>query len=51
MLQTKDLTLVYFDPAETYLTPYVARAFENSLAAQRRNFDWTPWEKHDRLVT
>jgi len=45
MLQTKDLSLLYFDPAETYLTPYVARAFENSLAAQRRNFAWTPWEK------
>ena len=45
MLQTKDLTLVYFDPAETYLTPYVARSFENSLAAQRLNFDWTPWDR------
>lgn len=45
MLQTKDLSLLYFEPAETYLTPYVARAFENSLAAQRRNFAWTPWEK------
>ena len=45
MVQTKDLTLVYFDPAETYLTPYVARAFENSLAAQRLNFDWTPWDR------
>ncbi len=45
MLQTRDLSLLYSDPAETYLTPYVARAFENSLAAQRRNFDWTPWER------
>ena len=45
MLQTKDLTLVYFDPAETYLTPYVARSFENSLDAQRLNFDWTPWDR------
>ena len=45
MLQTKDLTLLYFDPAETYLTPYVARAFENSLAAQRRNFDWPPADR------
>jgi hypothetical protein len=45
MLQTRDLSLLYFDPAEAYLTPYVARAFENSLAAQRRNFDWTPWQR------
>ncbi len=49
-LETDDLRLVYFDPAETYLTPYVSRAFENSFAAQRKNFDWTPWERTTVLL-
>jgi len=44
-IQTKDLQLLYFDPAETYLTPYIARAFENSMAFQERIFDWKPWER------
>ena len=26
-LETEDLRLLYFDPSETYLTPYVARSF------------------------
>src|SRR5260221_6575855 len=30
-LETKDLTLLYLDPLQTYLTPYIARAVENSL--------------------
>ncbi len=49
-LETDDLRLVYFDPAETYLTPYVSRSFENSFAAQRRNFDWKAWEKTTVLL-
>ena len=44
-LQTDDLRLLYFDPLQTYLTPYVGRAYENSLAFQRKIFDWTPWDK------
>ena len=44
-IETNDLELIYYDPSETYLTPYVARAFENSLHAQEKRFDWTPWEK------
>ena len=44
-IETNDLELVYYDPLETYLTPYVARAFENSLHAQEKRFDWVPWEK------
>lgn len=43
-LETKDLLLLYFDPTETYLTPYIGRNFENSLAFQKRTFDWKPWE-------
>lgn len=43
-LQTQDLDLLYFDPAQTYLTPYAARSFLNSLEFQKRVFDWQPWE-------
>jgi hypothetical protein len=43
-LETKDLTLLYIDPIQTYLTPYIARAFENSLAFHEKNLNWKPWE-------
>ena len=36
-LETKDLRVLYFDPSETYLTPYVGRAVENSIAFQKRS--------------
>ena len=43
-LETKNLTLLYLDPVQTYLTPYIARAFENSLAFHEKNLRWKPWE-------
>nr|NUR37100.1 hypothetical protein [Sphingomonas sp.] len=43
-LETKDLRLLYLDPAQTYLTPYLGRAFENSLAFHEKNLRWKPWE-------
>jgi hypothetical protein len=43
-LETKDLTLLYIDPIQTYLTPYLARAFENSLRFHEKNLNWKPWE-------
>jgi hypothetical protein len=43
-LETNDLTLLYIDPIQTYLTPYIGRAFENSLAFHERNLRWKPWE-------
>src|SRR5438874_12647989 len=43
-LETRDLTLLYLDPVQTYLTPYLARAFENSLAFHEKNLRWKPWE-------
>jgi len=43
-LETKDLDLLYIDPIQTYLTPYIARAFENSLAFHEKNLQWKPWE-------
>lgn len=44
-IETNDLELLYYDPSETYLVPYVARAYENSLHAQEKRFDWTPWDR------
>src|SRR4051794_11009660 len=43
-LETKDLDLLYFDPVQTYLTPYIARAYENALRFHEKRFQWTPWE-------
>jgi hypothetical protein len=43
-LETKDLDLLYFDPVQTYLTPYIARAYENALRFHEKTFHWTPWE-------
>jgi len=31
-LETRNLSLLYLDPIQTYLTPYLGRAFENALA-------------------
>ena len=41
-LETKDLDLLYFDPVQTYLTPYIARAYENALRFHEKKFGWTP---------
>jgi hypothetical protein len=49
-LATKDLQLLYFDPSETYLTPYVARSLENSIAFQKRLYDWKPWDRTTILL-
>src|SRR3954452_19078194 len=43
-MDTKDLRLLYFDPAQTYLTPYLGRAFTNALSFHKKKFDWKPWE-------
>ena len=43
-LETKDLDLLYFDPVQTYLTPYIARAYENALRFHEKTFQWKPWE-------
>ena len=45
-LQTDELRLLYQDPQQTYLTPYVARSVLNSLEFQKRIFHWTPYEKN-----
>src|SRR3954453_8348720 len=43
-LETKNLSLLYIDPIQTYLTPYIARAYENSIAFHEKNLRWKPWE-------
>lgn len=50
-IETADLRLLYFDPSETFLTPYVVRSFENSIAHQRKVFDYSPSEKVTILLT
>ena len=45
-----NLSLLYFDPVQTYLTPYIARAFENALEFHKRKFDWTPWDRTTLLL-
>ena len=49
-LETKDLSLLYFDPPQTYLTPYIARSFENALPFERKLFNWTPWDRTTVLL-
>ncbi len=40
-VETKDLKLIYFDSLN-HLVPHAVRTFTNSLAWQRRMFDWVP---------
>ncbi|MFL6735209.1 MAG: hypothetical protein ACJ8EY_11025 [Sphingomicrobium sp.] len=49
-LETKNVSILYFDPVQTYLTPYVGRAFENALAYHERLFDWSPWDRTTLLL-
>lgn len=49
-LETHDLRVLH-TPDNAYLVPHVARSFENSLAFQRKIFDWTPWEPTTVVLT
>jgi hypothetical protein len=49
-LETKNLSLLYIDPIQTYLTPYLGRAFENALAFHKKTFRWTPWDRTTVLL-
>lgn len=44
-MNTRELELLYFDPAQTYLIPYIGRAFTNALRFHEKKFRWTPWER------
>jgi hypothetical protein len=49
-LETKNLDLLYIDPLQTYLTPYIARAFENAIRFHEEKFQWKPWDKTTVLI-
>src|SRR5512139_1468397 len=49
-LETDNLSLLYFDPIQTYLTPYLARAFENAIEWHKQRFDWEPWDRTTVLL-
>ena len=44
-LETPHFRIVYEAPTLSYLAPYAARCFENSLRFHRALFDYTPWDK------
>ena len=44
-LETKNVSLLYIDPVQTYLTPYVAKAFENAIEWHMDRWNWTPWDR------
>ncbi len=44
-LETKDLRLVYYGQAESYLVPHAARCFENSLAFHKKFWNYAPSQK------
>ena len=49
-LETKNLSLLYIDPIQTYLTPYLGRAFENALEFHKKQFRWEPWDRTTMLL-
>ncbi len=49
-LETRNLSLLYLDPVQTYLTPYLARSFENALAFHMRKLRWEPWDRTTVLL-
>jgi hypothetical protein len=49
-LETKDLSLLYIDPIQTYLAPYVARTFELSLDFHEKELNWKPWDRTTVLL-
>lgn len=44
-IETRNLRLIYFGEAQSYLVSHVARCFENSLSQHMKTFDYTPTEK------
>jgi hypothetical protein len=49
-VDTENMRLVYLDGTESYLVPHAARTFLNSLAFQRRLFDFDPSQKVTLLL-
>lgn len=49
-LETDNFSLLYFDPVQTYLTPYLGRSIENALIFHKKTFDWEPWDRINVLL-
>jgi len=49
-IETDNQLLLYFDPVQTYLTPYVGRAIENALEWHKSRFRWEPWDRTTVLI-
>src|ERR1700730_15866858 len=49
-VETPQMRIVYFDPTESFLVPYAARTFLNSLAFQRRLFRFDPKRRTTLLL-
>ncbi len=49
-IETDNQLLLYFDPVQTYLTPYVGRAVENALDWHKQRFNWEPWDRTTVLI-
>jgi hypothetical protein len=50
-LETDRMRIIYVAPFQSYLAPYAARCFENSLAFQKKLFDWESDEKLTVILT
>ena len=51
VVESEDMRLLYFDPFQTHMVPYVVRNFHNSLAFQKRVFEWQPHEPSTVILT
>ena len=49
-LETEDLQLLFSKATQSYLTPHVARCFQNSLNFHRELWDYTPSERVTALM-
>ncbi|MFC1725624.1 hypothetical protein ACFL4T_08350 [candidate division KSB1 bacterium] len=45
VLKTKDLNLIYYSSAHTYIMPHLARCFTNTLGYYKKFWDYTPAEE------
>ncbi len=41
-VETEELRIIYYDPSETYLVPYVTQSFLSGLATHERLFEYVP---------
>jgi hypothetical protein len=49
-LETDNFSMLYFDPVQTYLTPYIGRSVENAIAFHKKMFNWQPWDRTTVLL-